>query len=102
VAYLGLAANLFIIVGLMILLESQTNPFGDPLVLVLLLLNQILLFLLERLCLLLRRCLRLWEVQPSAPPLPKKDSRLAKLPTARSIKSSTTTDHGLQLRGLKG
>lgn len=100
VSYLGASSNLFVIVGIMILLEAKTDPFSDPLVLLLLLVNQVVLAVLERLCLLLRRCFRLWEVPLSEAPA-KRETRQSSLPASKSIKSGTTGDHMSQ-RALKG
>lgn len=60
-ALLGVGANIFVIVGLMIILETAANPFVDILMLVLLAVNQVLLLLIEWLCRFLRSKLKIWE-----------------------------------------
>ena len=60
-AYMGLTGNLWMIIGFMIILQTGINPYEDILVLPLLVLNQLILYLIERLMLYLRRKLKIWE-----------------------------------------
>lgn len=64
-ALLGVGANIFLIVGLMIILENKTNPYLDIMMLVLLCVNQVIIVLIEWLCIYLRRKLKLWEAPAS-------------------------------------
>ena len=60
-ALLGVGANIFAIIGLMIVLETATNPYLDVVALALLCGNQVLIMAIEALCGYLRRKLKLWE-----------------------------------------
>lgn len=62
-ALLGVGANVFLIIGLMIILEMATNPYLDIMLFVLLCVNQVIMVIIEWLCTFLRRKLRIWEAQ---------------------------------------
>ena len=62
VSMLGLAGNLFAIIGIMILLEAQDNPYKDPIVFALLFLNQLVILLIEWITLKVRKWTRIWEI----------------------------------------
>ena len=68
-ALLGVAANIFLIIGLMIILESLKNPYFDIMILILLCLNQLVIFLIESISIFLRKKLKIWEssIDPSSP-----------------------------------
>lgn len=60
-ALLGLSANLFVIVGMMVILETATNAYFDIYMVVILAVNQVILLLVEKICLYLKRKLKIWE-----------------------------------------
>lgn len=60
-ALLGIAANMFVIIGVMMILETGTNAFADIYMLVILGVNQVIILLIEKICLYLRRKLKIWE-----------------------------------------
>ncbi len=65
ISYLGCTALMFVIIGLMILLEAKADPFGDTLVLPLMLINLLVIIAIEKISLYLRRVFKIWEVNES-------------------------------------
>lgn len=62
---MALAGNLFTIIGVMIVLETKTNPFIDILMVVFIAINHIILLCLKKFFLWLRGKLKLWENKKS-------------------------------------
>jgi len=60
-SYLGVAGHLFVIIGMMVILETKESPFADALVLPLLLINQVFIYAVEKLCIFMRRKFKVWE-----------------------------------------
>ena len=71
-SFLGLSGNMFVIIGVMVIIQTNANPFIDIDMLILLLINQMIIYLLEGLCIYLRRKLKIWE----DPSIKVVDSRL--------------------------
>jgi hypothetical protein len=61
IAYNSLTGNLWIIIGMMTILQSSFNPYNDMLILPILIINQVFIWLIEKLCLYIRRKLKIWE-----------------------------------------
>ena len=60
-SYLGVAGMLFVIVGVMIILETKANPYGDVLFFPLLIFNQLIIFFVEYVSKGLRKKFKIWE-----------------------------------------
>lgn len=60
---LGLAGNSLIIIGVMTVIESKQNPFSDFILFVMLLINQIIIYLIEMFSIWLRRVCGVWETR---------------------------------------
>lgn len=65
-AYTGLTGNLWMIIGFMVILQTGINPYEDILVIPLLLLNQAILLMVERLAVFVRHKCRIWEERSEA------------------------------------
>ena len=66
-ALMGVGANIFMIIGVMVILETASNPYLDILMLSLLCVNQLVIFLVELLCSFLRSKLKIWEAPVEQP-----------------------------------
>lgn len=60
-AMLGLSGNIMIIFGVMAIVMAKDNPYTDILTIVFLLGNQLILMLVEWVCMFLRKRFRIWE-----------------------------------------
>ena len=60
---LGLAGNMFFIIGIMIILQSNQNPYLDFILFTMVVINQVILILVEYLSKWLRKVCRIWEVK---------------------------------------
>ena len=63
IAYLGSSGHLILIVGIMSIIEAQSNPWDDSLILVILAFNQLIIWFVEWLTLKARKWLRIWELK---------------------------------------
>lgn len=61
IAYNSLTGNLWIIIGMMTILQSSFNTYNDMLILPILMINQVFIWIIEKLCLYIRRKLKIWE-----------------------------------------
>lgn len=63
--FMGLTGNLWMIMGFMVILQAGLNPYEDILVFPMLFINQLIIIAVEKLTLLLRRRLKIWEEKPA-------------------------------------
>lgn len=59
---LGIAGNMFVIIGSMMIMETNTNAYMDVYILVVLLVNQLILLLVEKVSLFFRKLFKIWEI----------------------------------------
>lgn len=62
VSYIGTNGFLMIILGVNAVMETGLNPYNDPALPILLVLNQVTLYLIEIFCIYIRKKFKIWEI----------------------------------------